>query len=132
MKGMSPMDFVVCGIVGLYLVERVFRMMGWERGAYIADELQDALQDARDMIMAARTEGEMMNIDLAAEAAAAKIKGVSAKDVRPIVANLVDCAQDNRYGVTVKLDPAGNVSVDPSGAVVKLAGKAGKWFRKVF
>lgn len=132
MKDMSPMDLVMCGIVGLYFMERVFRLLGWERGAYIADELQDALQDAKEMIMAARVGGELMNIDRAAEAAASKIKGMNADDVRPIVAGLVERAQDNRYGVSVKLDSSGNVSVDPSGAVGKLAGKAGKWLRKVF
>lgn len=132
MNNMSAGDMAACAAIALFLLERVFRLLGWEKGAYIADELQDALRDAREFIIAARSGGSVANIDRAAETAAAKIKGVSAEDVRPIIRNLVEKSSDNRYGVSVSIDQGGNVSVDPSGLVAKMARKSKKWIKKVF
>jgi len=132
MPQLTISDYVLAGIVFMFLLARVMKMLGWDRGVLIADELRDALQDARALIAGVRAGQGEMNVGKASEAVAARIKGASAADVRPIVESLVTRAADNRYGVDIKLDTEGNVSVDPAGLTAKLAHKAGKWFKKVF
>jgi hypothetical protein len=131
MKALTLNDYLLIGVLVIYLLRKLLAISGWERGAMIADELQEALQEARDFIAKARA-GDTLQIDRAAEAAAAKIKGVNAAEMRPVVEALVNRASDNRYGVNFALDTDGNVSVDPSGLAAKLSHKAGKWLKKVF
>lgn len=131
MKELTLNDWLLIGVVALFLLRKLLAVSGWERGAMIADELQEALQEARDFIAKARA-GDALQIDRAVEVAAAKIKGIDATELRPMVEALVARASDNRYGVNVTLDAEGNVRVDPSGLAAKFTRKAGKWLKKVF
>ncbi|MFA6448275.1 MAG: hypothetical protein WCX65_02305 [bacterium] len=132
MAHLALSDYVLLGIIVMMVIGKAMKLCGWDRGALIADELEDALQRSRELIAGARAGEGAFNIDKASEAAAARIKGASAADVRPIVESLVSDAADNRYGVSVTLDSDGNVKVDPSGLAAKAARKAGKWLKKVF
>lgn len=133
MQNLTFSDYIVFGIILMFLLGRIFTMLGWKKGVYIADELQKALQQGRDLILSARNVpgGEPQKIDQAAQTAAASIRGLNVADVRPIIENLVGQAQDKRNGVSVTLDSDGNIKVDPTGAVTKVAHKVGKWFKKV-
>ncbi len=131
MEALSMSDVVVLVMLLAIVASRVMKLAGWDRGAYIADELAGALRDAQGLIAAAR-DGGTVNLDRAAEAVAAQVKGVEAKDVRPIIESLASRAADDRYGLSVRLDSGGNVSVDPSGLAAKAVYKAGKWLKKIF
>jgi len=132
MENITASEIFVCCTVLVYLGARLMKMLGWHKGALIADELGRALQEAGELIMEARVKGAVWNIDRAAEAAAAKIKGVDAGDLRPVVEGLVTRASHEGGGVSVSIDGRGNVRVDPTGLASKLARKAGKWLKKVF
>ena len=131
MKELSLNDWLLIGIAALLVARKVMALLGWDRGALIADELRAALGEARGLILDARA-GNVFQIERAAEVAASRIKGVEAAELRPIIESLVARAEDNRYGVAVALDGDGNISVDPSGLAAKFARKAGKWLKKVF
>lgn len=131
METLSISDMVVGAMLLAVVAARVMKLAGWDRGALIADEMAGALRGAQDLIAAAQ-KGDLVNLDRAADAVAAQVKGVESRDVRPIVESLVDRAADNRYGLSVRIDSGGNVSVDPSGLAAKAVYKAGKWFKKIF
>jgi hypothetical protein len=124
-------DWLLIGIVVVLALRKTLKALGWNRGAMIADELEGALREARDFIVQARA-GDALQIDRAAEVVSSKISGVSAGDVKPVIAALVAGAADSRYGVNFALDSQGNVTVDTSGIAAKLARKTGKWLKKVF
>lgn len=132
MENLSVQEWLALGIVAMFALAKFFKLLGWDRGAFIADELRDALHEARGFIASAREGGGAEDIERAAAAAAAKVRGLDVDDARPIIENLVKNGGDSRYGVTVSLDGNGGVRVDPSGAVNKAGRKLGKWFKKVF
>mgnify|MGYP006283682421 CR=1 FL=1 len=132
MENIGINEIVTAGIILLFLSGKVMKLAGWEKGILIADELRDGLEEAREFIVAARVEGNLCNIDRAAETAAAHVKGLDSKDVRPVIEGLVSRASHSSNGISVSIDGNGDLKVDPTGAISKLAGKAGKWLRKVF
>jgi len=132
MRNLTLNDYVMIGMIAMLVIGKIMKLCGWDRGVLIADELEAALQRARELIAGARAGQGALNVDKASEAVAAQIKGASAADVKPIVESLAINAKDNRYGVNITLDADGNVRVDPSGLAGKAAHKAGKWLKKVF
>lgn len=130
-------DYVLIGVLAMFAVGKIARILKWDRGALIADELGAALREARGFITDARAAGAkdpaaIVNIDRACEAAAARVKGLDSAAVKPLVESLVTSSRGSRYGVEFSLDEDGNVRVDPSGFAAKAAHKAGKWLKKVF
>ncbi len=130
-------DYVLIGVLVMFAAGKIARILKWDRGALIADELGAALGEARGFIVDARAAGSKgsaatVNIDRACEAAAARVKGLNSADVKPLVESLVSSSRGSRYGVEFSLDEEGNVRVDPSGFAAKAAHKAGKWLKKVF
>lgn len=128
---MTVNDYILIGMIVLLIFKKLLVMSGCGKGAAVAGQLEDALQEARDFMIQARA-GDLLQIDRAAEVAASKIKGTTAADIKPLIENLVTRSHGTHSGVSFNLDSDGNINVDPSGLAVKLVHKSTKWLKKVF
>ena len=112
---------------------------GWKKGVLVADEIADGLNAVKEAITDLRAipvggEIKTTSVSAVSEKVAAAVPGVTAAEIKPIVEQLVHAGGGEvaKQGITVTMDSAGNISVDPSGAVNKAAHKIGKWAKKVF
>ena len=97
--------------VGLAFLSKIFGMLGWKKGAFIASELQKALREVDDEIRGIAN-GDV-NIDTVSEKVASTVSGVTAEEIKPIIEMAVDANPTKGYGVTVDLDKDGKITVNP-------------------
>ena len=130
--GHSLAEWFILASLALFLIGKVCALLGFTRGAKVVDELQSAMNEFKTEIKEAK--GSAGSIQGISEKIAAQVPGVSAEIVKPLVVQAAHGLDGtvSKIGMDVKIDNAGNISLDPSGLVQNKARKIGKFFKKVF
>lgn len=129
MENMDATQITFILMLAIMVLKIISKLFKFDRGAEVADELQDALSDGMVLMKDGAT------VDQIAEKVASKIKGIDKNDMEPIIAGLSTLGAGDKlkkYGVNIEVSGDGKVKVNPTGLVVKSVSKIGKWFKKVF
>lgn len=135
---MTISEWIQIAVVGIPIaligLNAIFKACGFHKGVMIIEELQDGLEKAQPYMEKARSGDFDLSKEIAkaSKQLAAAVPGISDKDINTALIAVAKGNPVKKYGVEFKLDGDGKLSADPTGLVTKLAGKVGKFFKKVF
>ena len=129
-------QWIIIFFATMMILNKVFNALGWKKGVLIIDEIREAVQDSRDLIMTAKNAANgttaIYNINDASKSIAAKVEGLTEHDVQKVVGDLVKGSCGEINGVKLLMDSQGNISADFSNLATKYTRKLGKWVKKAF
>jgi hypothetical protein len=127
LKGISLEEWIIIISAVLFLLQKGFQLLGWDKGAAVVEDIQEALENNKPLIMDIKA-GKIGNIDKASDNVASRIKGIDSGDARMIIEHLITDDSVAHNGIQATIDSDGNIRVDTS----KVISKVGKLLKKVF